>query len=162
MRTRHTAFSLGVAFLGMLPMVGCSGVDGDETPTPSGTIVDSGIEPIHVEVDVFSGRENPECVLEGAEAQAVADAFGDPLPAGVVQTPPSVLGFRGVVITGDALPGGDDVRSIRLEPEGYYVESTTTDPRFVDDPVPYTALAPLVVGCLDESMAGLLPFPAGL
>lgn len=152
-RSRVFRASLVLLAIGVVVMSGCSGTVSDgPTAASSGSI-----ETVYVEVDVFSGLENPECVLEGADAQAVVDAFDETLPVGVAASPPSVLGFRGLILVGDALPGGDDVRSIRVVPEGYYVEDSAADMWFVDDPIPYSTIAVVVGGCLDESLVTLLP-----
>jgi hypothetical protein len=153
---------LGTALLafGVVPAAGCSGTE-DVTAVGASTTPSIAGEPIVVEVDVFSGLENPECVFVGAEARAVVGAFDDVLPDGAPGAPPSILGFRGLILTGDRLPGGGDVRSIKVTPEGYYIEYREVDTRFVDDPAPYAELAPIVASCLDESLGSLLPTPAG-
>jgi hypothetical protein len=109
---------------------------------------------LHVEVDIFSGRVNPAFDLEGAEAETFVVMLSDDIPAGTPATPPSVLGFRGFILTGDSLLGGDSVRSIRVVPDGYYVESTTGAISLIDDPGPYEALLPVV-----EDHLGPIPLP---
>jgi hypothetical protein len=114
---------------------------------------------LHVEVDVFSGRVNPEFDLEGAEAEEFIVMLSDDVPTGTPATPPSILGFRGFILTGDSLLGGDSIRSIRVVPDGYYVESATGATNFVADPGPYEALLPLVEGNIEEAVFTELPPP---
>jgi hypothetical protein len=113
---------------------------------------------LSVEVDVFSGRVNPTFDLEGAEAEEFIVMLSDDVPTGTSATPPSVLGFRGFILTGDSLLGGDSVRSIRVMPDGYYVESMTGATNFIDDPGPYEALLPVVEDHLGST--SLLEFPS--
>ncbi|MBN2176558.1 MAG: hypothetical protein JW722_02765 [Demequinaceae bacterium] len=117
----------------------------------------------HVEVDVFSGRPNPEFDLNEADSEAVIAAFSDIPWAGQSQTPPSNLGFRGLVLTGDTIPWyvteDNYIQSIRVLPEGYYIESTWLGFRFVNDPEPYGELLPIVEDYLEDSLYTLLPPP---
>jgi len=112
---------------------------------------------LHVEVDMFSGRVNPAFDLKGREAEEFIVMLSDDVPEGTPATPPSVLGFRGFVLTADSLFGGGDVRSVRVVPEGYYVESSTGETRFIDDPGPYAALLPVVESHLDGGTSDLPP-----
>ena len=130
-----------------LTAAGCTGPDENNGNAAS----------LQIEFDVFSGRENPVFDLEGTDAETVLALFGDVLPPGTPQTPPSVLGFRGFVMTGESLPGAGTLRSIRVVSDGYYLESTTGDTRFVDDPDPYGVLLPLMEDSFGVSLDAELP-----
>lgn len=60
--------------------------------------------------------------------------------AGLASSPPTSAVFRGIVVTSDRLP--DDVRDVRVVPDGYYLEFADGTVRFVGDAAPWTALAP--------------------
>lgn len=60
--------------------------------------------------------------------------------AGVAAELPTDPVFRGVVITTEALP--DDLRDVRIMPDGYYLEFTDGTVCFVADDAPWVAVVP--------------------
>ncbi len=68
---------------------------------------------MHVTLDMFSGRPNPEWTLPPGDAAALAGILGGLREEGGPPPPnPEGLGYRGFVVrgVGDALPGCDEVR----------------------------------------------------
>jgi hypothetical protein len=60
--------------------------------------------------------------------------------AGVAAGLPTDPVFRGVVVTSEAFP--DDLRNVRILPDGYYLEFADGTVRFVADEAPWIALVP--------------------
>lgn len=60
--------------------------------------------------------------------------------AGVAAELPTDPVFRGVVVNSDAFPDG--LRSIRVVPDGYYLDFADGTVRFVGDGAPWAALVP--------------------
>lgn len=87
----------------------------------------------YYEVDVFSGRPNPGWGEWYEGGDPILDLFVFDEHSGVRADPPGDLGFRGVILTGADLPGGDTVRSIRVVEAGYYVEYVGGKTQFIED-----------------------------
>jgi hypothetical protein len=66
--------------------------------------------PIEVEVDIYSGRPNPRVALPPATVAELRRRFDAlPLAAAGAAGPRKGLGYRGLRITGDAVPGGGEI-----------------------------------------------------
>lgn len=119
---RRIGAALAAGVLG-LALTACSGPDNTVTSEPAAT----------VEVDVFSGRQNPEVPLSPGAAEQLTQFIAEhEQDATSVDEPEWPLGFRGFVVTFDDAQGSASWASVRVQPNAVYVDDGANLLRITD------------------------------
>lgn len=131
------------------------------TATPAAPATSPTDEGASVEVDVYSGRDNPHVALDAKVAQELYAMLADQEAAGLLHktgAPDLSLGFRGFVLT----PADSSLRELRILPTRVVVHGTT-DYQQLHDPEQqfynrvYDAIGPLLAEDVRRALPATKP-----
>jgi len=152
-RVRIGAVAAGIVFLAGAGLGGCAGhAPGDPGPATSSAAPAKPATPAQdmVEIDMFSGRQNPTVVLDAGVAKELYLMIGDQEVAGRLRPgdpPDAGLGFRGFVLT----PTDHTRPALRILPTTVFIDRVGGSQE-LDDPSSnfynrvYAAIRPLISG----------------